>query len=56
MVDEGVRPPVPDALTSEHRLIFYRLVRLEQAARAGAAQRDAFAVRSVWPGRSPNSD
>lgn len=55
MVDERVRPSIPDGLTSEHRLIFYRLIRLEQAARARAGQRDAFAARSVWPGSSPNS-
>lgn len=49
-----VRLPVPDGLTSEHRLVFDRLIRLEQAARA-AGQWDALAVRSVWLGRSPNS-
>lgn len=46
--------PMPDGVTSEHRLIFYRLIRLEQAVHA-AGQRDPLAVRSVWLGRSPNS-
>lgn len=49
-----VRLPVPDELRPDHRLTFYRLVRLEQAIHA-AGQRDALAVRSVWLGRSPNS-
>lgn len=50
----AVQHPLPDELTSDHRLIFYWPIRLEQAAHA-ASQRDAFAVRSVWLGRSPNS-
>jgi len=49
-----VRLSVPSGLTSEHRLIFTRLVRLEEAA-LSAGQRDSLAMRSVWLGRSPNS-
>lgn len=48
---------VPAELTSDHRLVFYRLVSIEAALtrRVKSGQAPSTAARRVWRGNSSNS-